>query len=96
MAWYTLYKWFREFRKTPFFNYINWYRGYIYNEWFQSLDDDGRMAELHHQQEIGKKYSIEQRRLFLKLDRIYQRMDIMLDREINQYIKIAKDICKIK
>lgn len=46
MAWYALYKWFSTFRKQPAFNWISWYRGYLYKEWFDSLSEEDQIKEL--------------------------------------------------
>ena len=40
MAWYALYKWFIPWRKTPYVNYISWYKKYLYDEWFKSLSEE--------------------------------------------------------
>lgn len=45
MGWYSLYKWFRTFRKSPSTNYISWYKHYLYNEWYDSLSDEDKLRE---------------------------------------------------
>lgn len=39
MAWYALYKWFRPFRRAPYYNFVVLYKTYLYDEWFKSLTD---------------------------------------------------------
>jgi len=45
MAWYWLYKWFVSFRKLPYVNIINWYRQFLYDEWFNSLTKEEQKKE---------------------------------------------------
>ena len=45
MAWYSLYKWFISFRKLPYVNIINWYRRFLYEEWFNSLTEEEQEKE---------------------------------------------------
>lgn len=40
MAFWALYKWFAPWRKRSFTNYINWYRGKLYNDWYNSLSEE--------------------------------------------------------
>ena len=52
MAWYALYKWFIPWRKTPYVDYISWYKQNLYNEWFTSLSDEEQKEELERIQAI--------------------------------------------
>lgn len=40
MAWYALWKWFSPFRTTPYTDMIFWYKGYLYQQWYNSLTDE--------------------------------------------------------
>ena len=55
MAWYALYKWFIPWRKTPYMNYISWYKKYLYDEWFKSLSEEEKKAELDRIQRIKER-----------------------------------------
>lgn len=55
MAWYSLYKWFIPWKKTPYINWISWYKRYLYDEWFNSLSTDGQKAELERKKMIKEK-----------------------------------------
>ncbi len=55
MAWYALYKWFIPWRKTPYVNYISWYKKYLYDEWFKSLSEEEKKAELDRIQRIKER-----------------------------------------
>lgn len=46
MAWWALYNWFVQFRKTPYDHWIFWYKKYLYDEWFNSLSEDEQRNEL--------------------------------------------------
>ena len=46
MAWYALYKWFRTFRKSPYVNYVDHYRNYLYDQWFNGLSLEEQEAEV--------------------------------------------------
>lgn len=45
MAWYSLYKWFRSFRKIPYTDCIAWYRNHLYEEWFCDLTEEEQRKE---------------------------------------------------
>lgn len=55
MAWYALYKWFIPWRKTPYINWIIWYKRYLYDEWFNSLSEDEQAVELERKKMIMEK-----------------------------------------
>lgn len=55
MAWYALYKWFISWRKTPYINWISWYKQHLYDEWFNSLSEVGQKEELERQKMIREK-----------------------------------------
>ena len=54
MAWYSLYKWFRTFRKRGYINYVSWYKGFLYDKWFESLSEEEQRKELEQQEEFKK------------------------------------------
>jgi len=45
MGWYSLYRWYRTFRKSPSTNYISWYKQYLYEEWYNSLSEEDKSTE---------------------------------------------------
>ena len=55
MAWYALYKWFSPWRKTPYSNYVDWYKKYLHRVWFQSLTEEEKKAYLDEQEEARRK-----------------------------------------
>ena len=55
MAWYSLYKWFSPWRKTPYSNYVDWYKKYLHRMWFNSLTEEEKKAYLDKQEEDRRK-----------------------------------------
>ena len=44
MAWWSLYKWFIQFRTKPYTNYIRWYNQKLFNEWYAGLSENEKVA----------------------------------------------------
>lgn len=44
MGWYSLYRWFRPWRKLPYVNYIKWYNDVLEQQWLETLTPDQREA----------------------------------------------------
>ena len=55
MAWYSLYKWFSPWRKTPYSNYVDWYKKYLHITWFNSLTEEEKKTYLDKQEEARRK-----------------------------------------
>lgn len=61
MSWYSFYKWFIAWRKTPYTDWIFWYKKYLYDEWFASLSEMEKQKELKRIEQFKEK-EIENRR----------------------------------
>lgn len=75
MAWYALWKWFIKFNKRPYINYINIYKDYLYDKWYESLTDEQkiRVEKIKKQKEEKRIREIKQLMMFLGLSKfIYQ------------------------
>lgn len=71
MAWYALYKWFIPWRKTPYVDYIRWYKQYLYDEWFTSLSEEERKEELKRIEEIKEKRELRAKMALKTLNEIF-------------------------
>lgn len=67
MAWYSLYRWFIQFRRTPYTNYILWYRQFLYDNWFESLSTEQKMEELEYQRRLEERRKHDTDIAFAKL-----------------------------
>ncbi len=92
MAWYALYKWFIQFRKIPYINYINWYKRFLYEEWFNNLPNEEQRAELIRQQKLKEKKKKDNELALSKLWLMHNMLDRLLDGKVNEYMKIARDM----
>ncbi len=89
MAWYSLYKWFISFRKLPYVNIINWYRRFLYEEWFNSLTEEEQEKEKARIKGLKEKEMAGLQRTCLTLgmlvglysNRIYQSVQHLLERK---------------
>ena len=71
MAWWALYKWFRPFRKIPYINWIQWYCGYLYDVWFESLSDDEKKLELDRIRKRKEKRKRESEQALMSFDMMF-------------------------
>lgn len=55
MAWWSLYKWFGEFRTAPFDDMIAWYRGKLYQDWYGSLSEEEKTEYQKKKEEQEKR-----------------------------------------
>ena len=78
MGWYALYKWFIQFRRIPYINYINWYRKFLYEEWFRSLSNQEQEAELIRQQELKEKKKKDSEMVLARLWLMHDMLDRLL------------------
>ena len=78
MGWYALYKWFIQFRRIPYINYINWYRKFLYEEWFRSLSNKEQEVELIRQQELKEKKKKDSEMVLARLWLMHDMLDRLL------------------
>ena len=78
MGWYALYKWFIQFRRIPYINYINSYRKFLYEEWFRSLSNKEQEAELIRQQELKEKKKKDSEMVLARLWLMHDMLDRLL------------------
>lgn len=95
MAWYALYKWFIPWRKTPYINWINWYKRHLYDEWFSHLSEYEQKAELERQQRIKEKRKHDGAIALARLEMIFSVMNEATHGKIDEYMRIARDIDKM-
>ena len=85
MGWYALYKWFIQFRRIPYINYINWYRKFLYEEWFRSLSNKEQEAELIRQQELKEKKKKDSEMVLARLWLMHDMLDRLLGGKHKRY-----------
>lgn len=90
MAWYALYKWFIPWRKTAYTNWISWYKRYLYNEWFNSLSEDGKKTELDRQQEIKEKRIHDGEMALARIGALYNMMNNVTHGRMGEYMEIVR------
>ncbi len=95
MAWYTLYKWFISWRKTPYINWIKWYKRYLYDEWFCSLSEENQKAELKRQQRVKEKRKHDGEMALARLGMMFNMINEVTGRSMYDYIEAAKFVNKI-
>lgn len=95
MAWYALYKWFIQFRKISYTNWISWYKGHLYEEWFNGLSEDGQKAELERQQRIKDKRKHDGEMAFKKLGIMFNVMNEVTHGRMHDYVEAARLVDKI-
>ena len=78
MLFRSLYKWFIQFRRIPYINYINWYRKFLYEEWFRSLSNKEQEAELIRQQELKEKKKKDSEMVLARLWLMHDMLDRLL------------------
>ena len=52
MAWRSLKRWFESFRKSYYPDCRILYKNLLYDEWFNSLSEEGQQEELRLQKEL--------------------------------------------
>lgn len=92
MAWYALYKWFIQFRRIPYIDYINWYRKFLYEEWFRSLSNEEQEAELIRQQELREKKKKDSELVLARLWLMHDMLDRLLGGKVSEYMEIVRDM----
>ena len=91
MAWWALYKWFIPFRKTPYTNWIRWYRIYLYDVWFENLSDSEKKRELDR----IKKQKEKRQREYEDTLKSFGMMFNILDRATNGHLDYIVDAYNI-
>lgn len=79
MAWYALWKWFIQFRKRPYTNWVVWYSNKLYDEWFDSLTEEQQKKIIEYRR---KKEAAQHKRAQQSLA-MMSAMCAMLDKRSN-------------
>lgn len=95
MAWYALYKWFIPWRKTPYTNWIKWYKRYLYSEWFKNLSKEEQKVELERKQKIMEERKHNTEVALAKLGWLYSFMNEVTHGRMDEYMEVAKHMNKI-
>ena len=95
MAWWALYNWFVQFRKTPYDHWIFWYKKYLYDEWFNSLSEDEQRNELKRIRLKEEKRKIELERLMNGMAMMYSTMDRLTGGKMYEITEAARMVDKI-
>lgn len=95
MAWYSLYKWFIPWRKTPYTNMISWYKRFLYDEWFESLSEEDKQKETKRIADIRAKREREGREALEHLGQLYSMVDRWSGGRMDEYMQMASDMNKI-
>ena len=77
MAFWSLYKWFSKFRKRPYINYINLYKQKMFNDWYESLTENGKeeyQIKKKIEKEKRKKRDAEMLLYFTNIMKLYQQI----------------------
>lgn len=67
MSWYSFYKWFIAWRKTPYTDWIFEYKKYLYDEWFASLSEMEKQKELKRIEQFREKEIENRRQIIMNL-----------------------------
>lgn len=94
MAWYALYKWFIPWRKTPYINWIIWYKRHLYDEWFDNLPGDEQKAELERQKMIREKRKRDGEILLSRLMMMRSILNEYTHGKVGMYSDFINDIYK--
>lgn len=74
MAWYSLYRWIKTFRKKPYPNINKMYRKYLYDCWFNSLSETEQANELRRVEEDKRREEIESRYFWNHVGYVFSEM----------------------
>ena len=89
MAWWALYKWFAPWNKTRRTNWVSWYKGYLYEQWFYSLSEEEQEAELTRLRKEKEKRERESRAALRALANI---TGMLYDKCGGEYLDIARSM----
>ena len=89
MAWYALYKWSVPWQKTSCFNWIRWYRKYLYDKWFDNLSEEKKQKELCRIEQIKQKQEEDGEQVFANLSRLLMTMNNCSHGRILDYMEMA-------
>lgn len=92
MAWYALYKWFIQFRKTSYINYVSWFKQYLYDEWIRGLSEDEQKEELKRQEEKRRREELEKQFVLERWGTLCKTMNEMTGGRMNEYVNIYRDL----
>lgn len=95
MAWWSLYKWFIQFKKTSYVNYISWYKRHLYNEWFNNLSTEEQDEEQKRIQKAKEKRERETQRALENLGLMYQMMDRLSGGRMDEITQVARMVNKV-
>ena len=95
MAWYALYKWFAQFRKIPYTNWVNWYKRHLYEKWFNGLSEDEQKAELKQQQRIREKRKHDGEMALARLGMMFNVKNEVTHGSMLNYMEAARLVNKI-
>lgn len=92
MAWYSLYKWFIQFRKSPYINYIQWYKKHLYEEWFNSLSEKEQQDELERVRRLREKRKRAGEEALIRLGMIFSHLEYFNRGDLTRYSDVFRDI----
>ena len=90
-----LYKWFIQFRKSSYINWVNRYKRYLYDEWFNGLSDKEQNSELERQQKIKEKRKRDGEMTLARLGALYNMMNNVTHGRMGEYMEIARNMNRI-
>lgn len=95
MAWYSLYKWFIQFRKKPYNDVIRWYKRFLYDDWFNNLPEDRQKVEMEQQRKLQEKRKLDSQTALTKFLMLYHTIDEMTDGMMSEYAEIYHTVNRI-
>jgi hypothetical protein len=91
MAWMALYKWFIPWRKTNYINEVSWYRGYLYDEWFNSLSEEDKQKELNRIETAKAKRKRDGEQALARLYGVFSYMDHATNGMCSEYMRLGRN-----